>query len=338
MENVLVSVVILNYNGRNYLEKFLPAVLVSTYEHLKIVIADNGSTDESVDFLRKTFPEVTILELGENFGFARGYNEALRQVKSDYYVLLNSDVEVTPGWIEPVLKLIDQHPEVAICQPKICAYHQKDHFEYAGAAGGWIDFLGYPFARGRIFDHLEADKGQYSDSTGIFWASGAAMFIKSDVYHELGGLYNVFFAHQEEIDLCWRAQNAGFKVACCTESIVYHVGGGTLPKGHRKTYLNFRNNLMMLFRNLPASERVWKIPVRLVLDGVFAVKCLVSGDFVSVKAIWNAHMSFYRWAFRYKRNNNSTYSPMRKLSGVLNRSLVFQSMLLGKKFFQDLFN
>lgn len=338
MEKALVSVVILNYNGKGYLEKFLPSVLASSYQYLQVVVADNGSTDDSVSFMRKTFPEVITLELGENFGFAKGYNEALRQVKSDYYVLLNSDVEVAPGWIEPVMELMRKHPQVTICQPKILSFHQKDHFEYAGAAGGWIDYLGYPFARGRIFDYLEVDKGQYPDSTEIFWATGAAMFIKSSVYHDLGGLYDEFFAHQEEIDLCWRAQNAGFKVACCTQSIVYHVGGGTLPKGHRKTFLNFRNNLMMLCRNLSEKERIWKIPIRLVLDGVFAVKCLVSGDLVSVKAIWNAHISFYRWAFSYKRNKQNAYKPMSSLSGVLKRSLVFKSIILGKKIFQDLFN
>lgn len=331
----LVAIVILNYNGRNYLEEFLPSVLVSTYQNFKIVIADNASTDDSVAFLKEKYSTIELIILKQNYGFAEGYNQALQRVEADYYVLLNSDVKVESGWIEPIVTMMEADPKVGICQPVIRSFKKPQQFEYAGAAGGWIDYLGYPFARGRVFDHLETDKGQYSDSATIFWATGAAMFIKTGVYHELGGLYGFFFAHQEEIDLCWRAQNVGYKIACCTEAIVYHVGGGTLPKGHRKTYLNFRNSLIMLARNLRFREKIWKIPFRVILDGVFAAKCLFAKDFTSVKAIWNAHMSFYGWCIKINKKGSASPRSMKELNGVSNKSLVWQYFILKKKIFED---
>ncbi|HTN38256.1 MAG TPA: glycosyltransferase family 2 protein [Arachidicoccus sp.] len=335
MDHPLVAVVILNYNGRNFLEKFLPSVLASTYTKFKVIVADNNSTDDSVAFLESNYPSLELITLKQNFGFAEGYNQALKGVDAGYFVLLNSDVEVQPGWIEPVIEMMEMDTKVAVCQPKILSYHHKNEFEYAGAAGGWIDFLGYPFARGRVFDQLEKDSGQYKDSNTVFWATGAAMFVKASVYNEVGGLYGAFFAHQEEIDFCWRTQNAGYKIACCTASTVYHVGGGTLPKGHRKTFLNFRNNLMMLSRNLPRNEKWWKIPLRLVLDGVFAVKCLLSRDLTSVRAIWNAHMAYYHWSSNNKEVITKKRRPMKALSGVLNKSLVLQYFVFKKKKFED---
>jgi len=338
MNKPLAAVVILNYNGRNYLEKFLPGVTASTYENLKIIVADNASTDDSITFLQQNFPSIQIIFLEKNFGFAEGYNQALKQIHADYFILLNSDVEVTTNWIEPVIAFMESDDTIAFCQPEILSYNNKDSFEYAGAAGGCIDLLGYPFARGRVFDTLEKDKNQYGSSTEIFWATGAALFAKASVYNSLGGLYGYFFAHQEEIDLCWRAQLNGYKIACCTESIVYHVGGGTLPQGHfRKTFLNFRNNLIMLARNLPLNEKIYKIPVRLVLDGMFGIKSLFSGDFATIKGILYAHFAFYKWCFKKKEKYSYSRKPMKALRGVYPGLLIGQYFIKGKKYFSDFY-
>ncbi|MFY8004270.1 MAG: glycosyltransferase family 2 protein, partial [Chitinophagaceae bacterium] len=233
-----VAVVILNYNGRHHLAKFLPSVLASTYSNKQIIVADNGSTDDSLDLIEQSFPTVTVIKNAQNLGFAGGYNWALKRVKADIYVLLNSDVEVTPNWIEPVIDMLENDDTIAAVQPKLIKYHDQQLFEYAGGAGGFIDFLGYPFSRGRVFDVLETDTGQYNQNVPIFWASGAAMFIRSNVFHEVGGFDEFFFAHMEEIDLCWRIHLLGKKVMVCTQSTVYHVGAGTLPRGGRKVFLN----------------------------------------------------------------------------------------------------
>lgn len=331
-----VAIVILNYNGQTYLERFLPFVLASTYASKRVIVADNASTDGSVAFVQNNYPSVELLLLPENYGFAGGYNKALQQVQSEYYVLLNSDVEVTPGWIEPVISFLQEQPAYAVCQPKILAYNEKDHFEYAGASGGWIDYLGYPFARGRAFTTLEKDAGQYNENAPVFWASGAAMFIRSAVYHAAGGLDEYFFAHQEEIDLCWRIQLAGHQIGCIPASVVYHVGGGTLPKGHRKTFLNFRNNLVMLLKNLRFAEKCWKIPVRLLLDHVFSFKCLLTGDVQSFKAIVQAHVAVIQWQCRKKEKPAQQPKPMTDLSGVLYKSLVLVYFVQGKKRFTEI--
>src|ERR1700749_3754016 len=260
MPQPLVSIVILNWNGRKFLEQFLPSVLASTYNNKKIIVADNASTDDSISFLQQSFPSIRIISNPGNEGFAKGYNTALQQIESDYFVLLNSDVEVTPGWIEPIIALMESDRSIAACQPKILAYNNKHQFEYAGASGGWMDNFGYPFSRGRIFDVVEDDNGQYNDAQPCFWASGAALFVKAAVYKELNGLDEYIFAHQEEIDLCWRMQLAGYKVYVQPASIVYHVGGGTLPHGNsRKVFLNFRNNLVMLAKNFTLGTALWKI-------------------------------------------------------------------------------
>lgn len=338
MSKPLVAVVILNYNGRGFLEKFLPGVLASTYENKKIIIADNASTDNSIIFLKQNFPLVEIVLLEKNYGFAEGYNQALAQISADYYVLLNSDVEVTKNWIGPVIELMEQDERIAFAQPKILSHNNKTFFEYAGAAGGFIDLLGYPFARGRVFDTLEKDIGQYKTSAEIFWATGAALFAKAGVYKHLGGLFGYFFAHQEEIDLCWRAQLAGYKIACCMESTVYHVGGGTLPQGHfRKTFLNFRNNLIMLARNLPVNEKIYKIPVRLILDGVFGIKSLLGGDFVTVKGILYAHFAFYKWCFLKKEKYSFKRIPLKTLRGTYSGLLIGQYFIKREKYFSDFY-
>lgn len=331
-----VAIVILNYNGRNYLQKFLPSVLASTYTNKRIIVADNASLDDSVALLKEQFPEVEIILNTSNHGFAGGYNKALAQVKSDYYVLLNSDVEVAPDWIEPVIDLMQQDSSIAVCQPKLLDYHRKDHFEYAGAAGGWLDFLGYPLARGRVFETLEKDEKQYDNPMPVFWASGAAMFIKAAVYHSAGGLDEYFFAHQEEIDLCWRVQLAGYKLYSCPASVVYHVGGGTLPKGHRKTYLNFRNNLIMLLKNLPAGEKCWKIPFRILLDWAFAGKCLLAKDINSVKAIMQAHRDVWGWMRSKKEYLPPTVKAMKHLSGVVHSAVVWDYFIKGRKQFREI--
>lgn len=333
----LVSIVILNWNGRKYLEQFLPSVLASTYENFKVVVADNASGDDSVSFLKKNYPSVRVIELKENYGFAKGYNEALKQVDSDYYVLLNSDVEVTSSWIEPVIALMESDKKIGACQPKLLLYANREQFEYSGAAGGWIDRFGYPFARGRIFDAHETDHGQYDATETVFWASGAAMFVRASVYHEMGGLDEFFFAHQEEIDFCWRLHRSGYTVYCCPASVVYHVGGGTLPKGNsRKVFLNFRNNLVMMAKNMPAGEALWKISFRFVLDFVSAVKSLLAGEGKYFTSVLRAHVAFLGWLFSKRNKRWRVGRGGEKLGGYYRGSLVWAHFVLGKNKFSEI--
>ncbi|MHA4811491.1 glycosyltransferase family 2 protein [Flavitalea flava] len=332
-----IAIVILNWNGRNYLEKFLPSVMASTYANKEIIIADNASSDDSISFLRERYPELRLIILDKNYGFAEGYNQALKQITSDYYVLLNSDVEVEPGWIEPIVALMDSDPLIGACQPKIRMYAERELFEYAGAAGGWLDYLGYPFAKGRIFDDCELDEGQYDAIEPIFWASGAAMFVRAHLYHQLKGMDPYFFAHQEEIDICWRIQLAGYKVYTCPPSVVYHVGGGTLPKGNeRKVFLNFRNNLIMMAKNLPVGQLFWKIPFRFFLDSVSAWKSLFAGQGIYFLAILEAHLAFFKWVLI--RRHQSVFPEKRgaKLHGWHKRSIIWQYFILGKKTFREI--
>lgn len=330
-----VAIVILNWNGRKYLEQFLPSVIATTYAHARVVVADNGSTDDSLSFLRQHYPSVDIVALEKNYGFAGGYNEALKRVEADYYVLLNSDVEVTPGWLEPMVALLESQPDFAVCQPKILAYHHRDLFEYAGAAGGWLDAFGYPFARGRVFEDCETDHGQYQDVQEVFWASGAALVIRSAVYHEVGGFDAYFFAHQEEIDLCWRIQLRGYKILCQPQSIVYHVGGGTLPKGNsRKTFLNFRNNHIMLSKNMPLSEKWWKVPFRLLLDQVSAAKQLLAGEGGYWVAIQRAHGAYFQWLLSGPKERRSEKKvPLKRLSGVYKGLVIWDYFVKKRKTF-----
>lgn len=332
-----MAVVILNWNGKQFLENFLPSVMASDYENLSVVIADNASTDDSISFLQKNYPGMKILPNEVNEGFAKGYNTALEKVSADYYVLLNSDVEVDPGWISPIILLMEHDEKIAACQPKILSFQNKIQFEYAGASGGWIDAFGYPFSRGRVFDFCENDVGQYNDSCEIFWATGAALFVRSSVFHELDGFDEYFFAHQEEIDLCWRMQRAGYKIFAEPASVVYHVGGGTLPTGNkRKVYLNFRNNLVMLSNNLPLSESLWKIPVRIILDMVAAFHALLKGDFSTFSSIESAHLNFLKWLLTGKRKKRFPKIKMKNMNGVYAGSIVWKYFINKKKTFSEI--
>jgi GT2 family glycosyltransferase len=331
------AIVILNWNGRSFLEKFLPFVTASVCAGAEVIVADNASTDDSVAFLRERYPRVRVIEMDKNRGFAGGYNEALRQVDSDYYVLLNSDVEVKPGWLEPMIGLMESDLSIGACQPKILMYADKTSFEYAGAAGGWLDYLGYPFAKGRIFDVCEEDEGQYDEAEPIFWASGAALFIRARLYHEMGGLDTYFFAHQEEIDLCWRIQLAGYKIYSCPQSVVYHVGGGTLPKGNeRKVFLNFRNNLIMMVKNMPTGEWLWKITFRFLLDTISAWKSLLAGEGVYFLAITEAHLAFIKWLFFKQKESVFPKKKGGVLRGWYTRSIVWQYFVAGRKTFSEI--
>ena len=289
-----ISVVILNWNGVGMLQKFLPKVVeYSAMEGVEICVADNASTDESVSYLQANFPNVRLIVLDKNYGFAEGYNRALEQVEVEYVVLLNSDVEVTPHWLEPLVEYMNTHPEVAACQPKIRSERNKEYFEYAGAAGGYLDKYGYPFCRGRLFDVVEKDEGQYDTVSSVFWATGAALFIRLKDYWEAGGLDGHFFAHMEEIDLCWRLRSRGRGIVCIPQSVVYHVGAATLKKENpRKTFLNFRNNLLMLYKNLPEKDLKRVMFVRGVLDGVAAVVFLLKGEKEAAKAVLQARKEF----------------------------------------------
>jgi GT2 family glycosyltransferase len=333
-----VAVVILNWNGQHFLEKFLPSVLASTYKNTQIIVADNASTDDSIAFLQKHFPTVKIIVNLTNEGFAKGYNTALKKVTADYFVLLNSDVEVTPNWIEPIVQLMENDTSIAACQPKILDYKNKTYFEYAGACGGFIDALGYPFARGRILENIEEDKGQYNNAISCFWATGAAMFVRASVYNTLGGLDEYFFAHQEEIDLCWRMQLSGHKVYVQPASLVYHVGGGTLPKGNsKKTYLNFRNNLIMLWKNTPSKELILKLPIRFSLDAVAAYKGLFSRDAGYFFAVAKAHVHFGKWLLFDRKKSLFVLLPSNKnLDGFYTKSMLWQYYVKKKRTFSEI--
>lgn len=332
-----VAVVILNWNGQKYLEQFLPSVLSTSYSNYEIIVADNGSADDSVSFLQTNYPGIRLIQFTENFGFAKGYNEALKQVESDYYVILNSDVEVQSGWLQPLADLLEKDSNIAACQPKILSFNNKNIFEYAGAAGGWIDKYGYPFAKGRVFETCEEDHGQYDQPEPVFWASGAALFIRAGIFHEVQGFDEYFFAHQEEIDLCWRIQLAGYKIFSCPSSVVYHVGGGTLPKSNSlKTYLNFRNNRIMLFKNLTLSKKLWVLPVRSFLDALSAWKGLLTGNGGYFVAILKAHIAFVKWWCFHRRKSIFPVNRKAILSGYLNKNIVWQYFGRKKKSFIEI--
>jgi GT2 family glycosyltransferase len=332
-----IAVVILNWNGRKFLSQFLPIVISNTAPHAEIIVADNGSTDDSLRFLAEQFPNVRTIPLDKNYGFAGGYNRALKQVDTDYYVLLNSDVEVTPGWLEPMTSLLEKDKRIAACQPKILSYAHRDQFEYAGAAGGWLDTYGYPFSKGRVFDVCEKDNGQYDQEEPIFWASGACLFIRSMVFHQSGGFDEYFFAHQEEIDLCWRMQLAGHRIFSCPSSVVYHVGGGTLPKGRSlKTYLNFRNNRIMMSKNLPWQKKIWLMPARNFLDAVSAWKGLLTGDAGYFVTVVRAQAGFLHWWLFKKKQ--SVFPPGRQGNpgGLFRGNIAWQYFVKKKRRFSEI--
>ncbi|WP_183550848.1 glycosyltransferase family 2 protein [Mucilaginibacter sp. AK015] len=333
-----VAIVILNWNGVKYLRDFLPSVLASAYPNLDIVVGDNGSTDDSLEFLRARYPSVRIIENKQNYGFTGGYNRVLAQVDADYYILLNSDVEVEPNWIQPVIELMESDEKIAAAAPKIRSFHQKNFFEHAGAAGGFIDKFGYPFCRGRIFYEIEEDKGQYEQPGEIFWASGAAMFIKKRCWDQAGGFDETFFAHMEEIDLCWRLKNMGYKVMYCPQSQVYHVGGGTLnTENPFKTYLNFRNNLLLLKNNLPFWRALWIIGLRFWMDLLALIRFLMEGKRKDAWAISRAHQNFVRKLFsKVEGKRPHVKSGRVPLTGAYSRSLVWDFFVGKKTKFTDL--
>lgn len=331
------AIIILNYNGVHFLEQFLPSVVAHSQGH-RLIVADNASTDASLDFLRSHYPTVEIFEFTENHGFAYGYDLALQRIENTYSILLNSDVEVTSGWIEPVLALMEADETIAACQPKVRAYHQKSHFEHAGAAGGYIDQLGYPFCRGRILDVLEEDRGQYDIVVPVFWATGACFFVRTEVYNRLGGFDANFYAHMEEIDLCWRMLRAGYSLYCQPASVVYHVGGGTMPATNpRKTYLNFRNSTVMLYKNERKRRLLWKLPLKLGLDGIAALHFVLRGKRRDGAAVLRAMSDFIRHWRRWKRPKFAISSENESFSIVMMRKLlILERYLRRKKYFCEL--
>lgn len=336
MEKLNTAIVILNWNGEHFLRKFLPLVIACSKNSARIVVADNNSTDDSMDVLNLFADEIEIIKLDRNYGFTGGYNRALKLVDAAYYVLLNSDVEVTPGWLEPIISYMSAHPEVAACQPKVLSYNDRHLFEHAGASGGYIDWLGYPFCRGRLFLSLEEDYKQYNSPEEIFWATGACMFIRASSFHQANGFDEEFFAHMEEIDLCWRLQIAGHKIMVIPESEVFHVGGGTLPKTNpRKTFYNFRNNLMMLHKNLPHHQAWLIIPLRLFLDGIAGVKFLLEGDFSDTLAVIKAHFAFYAAIPRRIGLRKEVQRNMKndKFKGVFHASILMSYYIKGARQF-----
>lgn len=326
------AVVILNYNGEKLLQQFLPSVIAHTRQ-ARIIVADNGSTDGSIKLIKDQFPTVEVIALDTNYGFCGGYNKALRQVNSEYYVLLNSDVEVTPNWLEPMVQLLDKNASIAAVQPKILTHHQKDQFEYAGAGGGFIDSWGYPFCRGRIFNFTEKDTGQYNDTREVFWASGACLVIRSEVYHHLGGLDETFFAHMEEIDLCWKIHRMGKQVYYCGSGTVYHVGAGTLPRNNpRKTYYNFRNGLSLIYKHLPDNQLWYKLPIRILFDIIAALKFVVEGHAQDGKAVYRAIRDFLKAksALKTERISLRNQFPF-NMKQVYKGVVIFDYYLFGRK-------
>ena len=325
-----IAIIILNWNGKQLLEKFLPSIVkYSNFDNVEIYVADNASTDDSVSFVKQTYPKIKIIQNSENGGFAKGYNDALKRVEADIYSLVNSDIEVTDGWLNPVISAFENEPNTAIIQPKILDFKNKTKFEYAGAAGGFIDKFGYPFCRGRIFSELETDSQQYNDEVEIFWASGACFFIRSSVFHELNGFDEDYFAHQEEIDLCWRTKNLSKTIKYIGKSTVYHVGGATLKEVNpKKTFLNFRNSLYSLVKNSPKNKLIPVILMRLVLDGFASLKFLIELRPMHLLALIRAHFSFYRNFPKMLKKRNE--SP--KIVGYYKiKSIVWQYFILGKK-------
>ncbi len=332
------AVVILNFNGSHFLKQFLPSVIRHSGD-AKIVVADNGSTDDSLAVLQNSFPSVDVIAIGTNLGFCGGYNFALKKVNAEYFVLLNSDIEVTPNWISPIIDIFKKELSIAAAQPKILSYHQKEMFEYAGAGGGYLDTLGYPFCRGRIFDAVEKDHGQYNDARQVFWATGACLFIRSNLYHQLGGLDEDFFAHMEEIDLCWKLNRLGYKVYYEPRSKVYHVGGGTLSKSNpRKTYLNFRNGLSLIFKHLSPTDLIWKLPLRMMLDWLAAIKFGLDGSWADGWMVMKAHWAFLKnlSAERSKRKELSTKNTYKWVPSPYQGLIVLDFYVRGKKDFSKL--
>ncbi len=328
------AVVILNWNGINWLKQFLPTVVKYNSFDADVIVADNNSTDSSVSWIKENFPGVIIVKNEKNYGFAKGYNESLKSLNYKYFILLNSDVEVTENWIPPLIKLLKEE-KTAACQPKLLDYNNKEYFEYAGAAGGFIDKFGFPFTRGRILNEIEKDSGQYNDEKEIFWATGACIAIKSNIFKEINGFDEDFFAHMEEIDLCWRIKNIGHQIKYTSESTVYHVGGGTLNKVKpQKTFLNFRNNLFMLHKNLPSNKLFPILLIRLFIDGIGGMKLLFSDGFSHLIAVIKAHFHFYWYFFKNQKKRKLSKPSWHK--EIYDKSILFDFFLRNKKKYSQL--
>ena len=335
-----LAVVILNWNGRALMEEFLPSVVACTPgEWADVIVADNGSTDDSIEMLKTKFPTVGIIRLDKNYGFAEGYNQAIKQIDNEYTVLLNSDVEVTPSWLDAPLATLEADPTIAATQPKIRAQRNKEYFEYAGAAGGYMDIYGYPYCRGRVLHIVEKDNGQYDTPADILWATGACLFIRTAIYKEVGGLDTGFFAHQEEIDMCWRLRSRGYRLVCTPGSVVYHVGGATLQvESPRKTFLNFRNNLLMIYKNLSEKDLKHVMRARFFLDYIAATKFLLCGHIQNAKAVYEARKAFFEMKPDYvvKRKENLAKTTLATIPELMRNSLILSFYLKGKKKFTDL--
>lgn len=329
------AVIILNWNGEKYLDQFLPSVVEHTkIDGVQVILADNGSTDNSIELTRQHYPEIKVLPLDKNYGFAEGYNQAINQIEAEYILLLNSDVEVTPHWLEPMLNYLDEHKDIAACQPKIRAYNNRTHFEHAGAAGGMLDKFGYPYCRGRILGYAEPDNGQYDTIQNIFWASGACMLVRREEYINAGGLDKDFFAHQEEIDLCWRLLCRGKKIVTIPQSVVYHVGGASLSyQSPRKTYLNFRNNLFLLYKNLPQNKLCTILCIRFFMDYIAAMQFLLTGQWGYFKAVLQARYDYHKdkSLYRPKRKENLKNAIVPYPEEICNRSIVWDYYIRHKR-------
>ncbi|MGB5382215.1 MAG: glycosyltransferase family 2 protein [Lutimonas sp.] len=329
-----IAVVILNWNGEKLLEKFLPSIVLHSKDKANIYVADNASTDGSIEFLKRNYPRIKIVQNSSNGGYAKGYNDALKRIDEEIYALVNSDIEVTEGWLDPIIKEFERSSNTAVIQPKLLDFKDKTKFEYAGAAGGFVDFFGYPYCKGRVFNHLEHDQQQYNDTYPVFWGSGACLFIRSEVYHKLKGLDENYFSHQEEIDLCWRIQNEGYDILYVGSSTVYHVGGATLQESNpRKTFLNFRNSLFTIAKNVPKRYVVLVILARLILDGVAALKFIFELRPIHSWAILRAHFSFY-W-FLPKMLRKRKYISFKQTRYFDCFSIVWQHFVLGKKTYSE---
>jgi GT2 family glycosyltransferase len=335
-----IAVVILNWSTRNLIEQFLPIVLkYSLSSTTEVWIADNASTDGSVEFVKTNFPDVRIIQFDKNYGFTGGYNRALAKIEAKYFLLLNSDVEVTEHWLEPLYTWMENHPKTAACTPKIRSWYEKNKFEYAGAAGGFIDYLGYPFCQGRIFDMLEEDSNQYDIDRDIFWATGACIMLRSDVFRSLQGFDELFFAHMEEIDLCWRMQRLGYSIHFCPQSIIYHIGGATLPKQNpRKTFLNFRNNMLLLYKNLPSRRLGSILIMRFILDGISGIRFFLRGDWGAGFAIIKAHFAFYKMVplYRNYRKKQDWTRNETTIETIFPHSIVYHHFIRKINRFNDL--
>jgi hypothetical protein len=334
------AIVILNWNGIGFLKMFLGTVVKhSKIPETIVCVADNGSTDGSMAWVADNYNEVKLIKLDKNHGFAGGYNIALNQLDAKYFVLINSDIEVTDGWLQPLVSFMDNNPDVASSQPKIRAYYNRDHFEYAGAAGGYIDKYGYTFCRGRIFFDVEKDTGQYESQIDIFWSSGACMIVRGDAWKKCDGFDSGFFAHMEEIDLCWRFNKAGYRISYIPGSVVYHIGGGSLPyESPFKTYLNYRNSLFLLYKNLPDNQLHTILFIRKLMDGLAAIRFLAKGNFDSVRSVWKAHIDYYKSIseLKVKRKMAKKSEVIQSPTTILNKSVVFEFYVKGNKTYSSL--